>query len=243
MSNNVILNNVEHKDLRVITTYSKEYGDSVNQVLTFPTEFAEVQREYPILFCKNSENKMQAVVILGLDRDENLFLDEKGGWSADYIPAIVARGPFMIGFQKKEVDGQLIKDPTIHINLEDPRVSENDGDAVFLSQGGNSPYLDRVSETLRRVYHGLPLSDSMFTAFEECGLLEPATIEVKLSNTEQYTIQDYFTICEEKLNNLDGNTLERLNKAGYLGLAYLALSSLGNMAKLIQMKNIKKTAV
>ena len=40
MTRFVLLDNIAHKDLRVRTGYSAEFGDNVNNVLIFPTEFA-----------------------------------------------------------------------------------------------------------------------------------------------------------------------------------------------------------
>jgi hypothetical protein len=44
------------------------------------------------------------------------------------------------------------------------------------------------------------------------------------------------------LAQLDGDSLEKLNKMGLLGIMYFALVSLGNFNKLITMKN-KKMAI
>ena len=90
MTRRVLLNNVEHRDLRVRTDHSAALGDGINQVLVFPTEFEELQREYPILF-RRVDGNFQAIVLLGLDRDENLFLDESG-WNARYVPAAQSCG-------------------------------------------------------------------------------------------------------------------------------------------------------
>ena len=48
----MLLNNVDHKDLRVITTRGAEYGDDVMFALTFPAEFRNIQAHYPIVFRK-----------------------------------------------------------------------------------------------------------------------------------------------------------------------------------------------
>ena len=53
MSNAVLLNNVEHKDLKVDASLKAEYGDNVNRVLAFSSEFGDLQKEYPILFYKD----------------------------------------------------------------------------------------------------------------------------------------------------------------------------------------------
>lgn len=236
MTNPVLLDNITHKDLRVITRNGEEFGDNVNQVLVFPTEFADVQREYPILFRKDGDSgNYQSVALLGFAPEENLFLDESG-WNAGYIPGIVARGPFMIGFQQREVDGELQRDPVIHVDIDNPRVGEGEGEKLFLPHGGNSPYLERVAGILRGIHEGTEMSEAMFTAFESCGLLEPVNIQVEVHRDEQYDLRGFYTLNEEKLAQLDGATLERLNRSGFLQGAFLVISSLNNVRKLIEMK-------
>ena len=92
MARLVALDNVDHQHLRVIGGTSEV---SVNQALVVPSEFEQLQREYPILFRKDSDGGFQAVAILGLDRGENLFLRE-GEWIARYIPATLRRGPLFL---------------------------------------------------------------------------------------------------------------------------------------------------
>src|SRR5687768_5250686 len=94
--NRVLLNNVDHRDLRVITRRGAEFGDAVNQVMVFPTEFEAAQREYPILFRRDAEGVLRPVAVLGLTRGENLFLAGEGEWRASYVPALLSRGPFSI---------------------------------------------------------------------------------------------------------------------------------------------------
>ncbi|MDX1293453.1 MAG: SapC family protein, partial [Hyphomonas sp.] len=87
MAKMALLNNIDHPDLRVITRYGADYGDSVNLAAVYPTEFSELQREYPIFFMKDAEGAFFCVVLLGLDKGENLFLDGDR-WNARYVPAI-----------------------------------------------------------------------------------------------------------------------------------------------------------
>ena len=80
MTRHVMLNNIAHKDLRVITRHAAEFGDNVGTVMTFPTEFADLQREYPIFFRKDANTgEFTSIALLGFAQDENLFLDEHGG--------------------------------------------------------------------------------------------------------------------------------------------------------------------
>ena len=74
------------------------------------------------------------------------------------------------------------------------------------------------------------------------GLLEPVNIEISLSNIANVNLRDYYTINKDKLTQLGGEELEKLNKMGLLGLAYFVLASLGNFNKLIKLKT-KKMAI
>jgi len=241
MTKTVLLDNVTHKDLRVRTGYSAEFGDNVNSALVFPAEFASVQREYPILFRKDPDGDLHAVALLGLDKDENLFLDE-AGWNARYVPAVRQRGPFLIGFQKNEVDGEIVREPVVHVDLEHPRVSKTDGQPVFLRHGGNSPYLERASQMLQIIYKGTEYAKRMFAAFDEADLIEAMEVEIQLDDRVKYKLPGFFTVSQERLAALDGGQLERLNGPGCLHLAMLVVTSLGNVTWLIELKNRKRAA-
>lgn len=235
----VVLNNVDHKDLIIDTRHCATYGDSVNRATAFTTEFVELHKEYPILFYKDPEaGDFQAHVILGFDRDENLFLGEDD-WLGNYVPAILARGPFMIGLQRHEAGGETRKELIIHVDMDNPRVGADDGQAVFLPHGGDSPYLEKITRTLQVIHQGAFLDKIFFSSMKSMDLLEPVSIEITLSNIEQVNFHNYYTINEQKLGQLDGASLEELNKKGVLGLTYFALSSLGNFHRLIALKNRK----
>ena len=238
MTNKVLLNNIDHQDLRVVPRHGREHGDSVNQMLVFPTEFEALQREYPIFFRRGEEGEYQAVVLLGLDRDENLFLEADGGWNGRYVPALAARGPFSIGLQRGP--GGEPAEPMIHIDLDDPRVSRSEGEPLFLPQGGNAPYLQQMAGRLGDIYDGMELAREMFAAFEAAGLIEPVKLEVMLSDTERYDLEEYCSIAADALAELDGDRLAALNRAGHLRAAFLCLASQANVERLIALKTMKR---
>jgi hypothetical protein len=238
MSQVVLLDNVEHHDLRLITHFSPNLGDAVNLALVVPTEFAEVQREYPILFRRSENGAFQAYALLGLETNENLYLDETG-WQAKYIPAIQARGPFRIGFRKQDTgDGR--SEPMIMVDLEHPRISRSEGEPLFLPHGGNAPAFERIAQTLRTLHAGVEMSNAMFAAFADAGLLAPVEINIEFDETTRYALPDFFSISEEALSQLGGETLQRLNQSGLLALAYCAVLSKGNLARLIELKSKRR---
>ena len=240
MTKHVMLNNIAHKDLRVITRYGAQFGDNVGTVLTFPTEYADVQREYPIFFRKDpATGDYQSVALLGFEKSENLFLEE-GRWNAGYVPGIIARGPFLIGFQQQEIDGELRKEPVIHVDLDHPRVSHTEGEAVFLPQGGNSLYLDHIATVLRGIGDGLEISKAMFAAFTALDLVEPVKVEIQLNAEEGYDLTGLCTLNREKLAQLDGDSLFKLNRAGFLQGAFLVMASMNNVKRLMAMKQRRR---
>ena len=232
----VLLNNVDHNDLHVITRHGPEFGDAVSQVLVFPTEFESVQREYPIVFRRDAEGALRPVALLGLTRDENLFLDGAGGWRSSYIPALLQRGPFSIG-APDTAEGE----PMIRIDLEHPRVSRSEGTPIFLPQGGNSAYLEHIAGVLRTIYVGHHLLDPMIAAFEGAGLLQPDNLEARVSETEVYAVSEVLTINQGRLAALGGDELFALHQRGFLQSAFLAAASLGNVQRLADLKSRPRT--
>jgi hypothetical protein len=238
MTNHVLLNNVDHQDLKIITRKAAEFGDNVSGVVTFPTEFRDVQSEYPIFFQKSEQTgQFQAIAVFGFETGQNLFLSDSG-WHATYIPAIINRGPFLIGFQNENQNGQMVRVPMVHVDLDDPRISKTDeGEAVFLAHGGNSAYLEKVSRSLMTIHDGIETSKAMFNAFSELDLLEAFTAEIKLDDGGTYQLIGYYTINEDKLYQLDKETLSRLNNSGFLFAAYMVIASMSNVQKLVNKRN------
>jgi len=240
MTRHVMLNNIAHKDLRIVTRHGAEYGDNVGTVVIVPTEFADVQREYPIFFRKDAATgEFSSFALLGFSKDENLFLED-GLWKAAYVPGILARGPFLIGFQERREGGDVQREAVIHLDMDDPRISSTEGEAVFLPQGGNSRYLDRIVGILNGIRTGLEVSKAMFAAFTAADLIEPVKIEVKFNAEEQYELLGMHTISQKKLAELDAETLHKLNRSGFLQGAFLVISSLNNVQRLIEMKSQRR---
>jgi hypothetical protein len=240
MTRHVMLNNITHKDLRVVSRHGAEFGDNVGTVMIVPTEFADVQREYPIFFRKDAKTgEFTSIALLGFAKDENLFLDA-GNWNAGYVPGVFARGPFLIGFQERKDGGDMQKEPVIHVDLDDPRISNSEGEAVFLPQGGNSRYLDRIAGILNGINRGLAIAKPMFEAFVAADLIEPVKLEIKFNSEEQYDLLGLHTINQQKLASLDAEPLHKLHRSGFLQGAFLVASSLSNVQRLIEMKGRRR---
>ncbi len=237
MANHALLNNVDHKNLRIITTRSAEMGDNVMSTLTFPDEFRSLQAHYPIFFHKDmGTGEFRALAMFGFEEGENLFLDEDG-WDASYLPLTIERQPFLIGYQSAEDVGDREKQTYIHIDMDSPRVSETEGEPVFLEHGGLTEYLQRINTVLRTIHEIADGNQGFFDALQELELLESFTLDVELDDGSKYRMVGYHTINEDKLGELDGQALEKLNSQGFLQPVYMAIASLSNIRDLIDRRN------
>jgi len=230
-----MLNNVAHKDLRVATRFGAAYGDNIGMVPAYPTEYAELVREYPIFFRKNEDGEYQSVVLLGFDTNENLFLDGEQ-WKATYLPAHIARGPFLIGFQEQDIDGQSRREAVINVDMDHPRVNLEEGEAAFLPKGGNSPYLDQIGTLLRGIRDGMEGGKAMYAAFDALGLIQPLTLDIKFNDEHGANVTGLLGIDRERLAALDAESLHALHRSGYLEGAYLVLASMHNVRRLMAEK-------
>jgi len=235
MTNHALLNNADHKDVRIITEHSPAFGDNVMYAGTFPFEFRNVQADYPILFYKDeAAGQYHAVALFGFERGENLFLGA-GGWDASYIPLSIKRQPFLIGFDAPDGGGN----PVVHIDMDSPRVSRTEGEPVFMDPGGPSPYLQQIASVLDAIHAGAQQSQTFIRALQDLGLLEPLTLDIELEDGSKNRLVGFHTINEDKVAALDVSALGALQEQGFLLPLHMVLASLSQMQKLIARKNAR----
>lgn len=242
MTRHVLLNNIDHQNTRVIHYFSPEFGDNLHSALVFPNEFTELQKEYPVLLRKDDpQTGYQAIALLGFAAAENLYLNSQHaiGWDARYIPASIEKGPFLIGFQRTSGMQDEEPDAVVHIDMNHPKVSTEQGQQLFLSQGGNSPYLEHISARLQTIHQGANLAPLFYKALEQLDLLEPVTIEFTLHNSEKIRLLGNYCINEQRLTILPAEALAKLQQSGFLALIYAMVFSMGNIRHLIERKNNK----
>lgn len=235
MPNHVLLNNVDHHDLRVITGIAAGLGDEVSSAPTFPAEFRDLQAYYPIAFHVSGDGQVQPLALLGLRQGENLFLDGDH-WNVPYRPLAIRRHPFLIGV----ADGE----PMIHIDLDHPRVSRDGdvGEALFLEFGGNTPLLEKSASILRSLHDGLQSNAAFGQALHQHQLLEPFVLDIQFDNGEPHRLVGLHIIAEERLYALDGAALQALARSGHLHAIHMAIASLSHLRDLIDRANRRHAA-
>lgn len=235
MARHVQLNNIDHADLRVRTGHNKSLGDGVMSSPVFPHEFRNLQPHYPIVFAKDSASGgFRPLALFGLEDGENLFLADENKWDTDYIPLAMRMKPFLIGFSGDAAGGRQME---VHIDLDDPRVSEEAGERLFLEHGGHAPYLQETSKLLGEIHDGEQSIAPFSAMLEELNLIEPFTLDITLNDGTEGRLAGYYIIAEEALAKLNGEELGRLQAAGFLPAIYMAVAALSQFRSLIDRRN------
>ena len=234
MSNPQILSPTNHSDLKVITDFGSHVGDNIQFISTFPLEFRNIQSSYPIFFTKNSETgEFYPIALFGFETGENLFLNDSG-WDASYIPMMIKRQPFMIGYQGKTDDE---KKPIVTVDLESPKISETVGEPLFDENDRPSQFLQKIMSQLEALHKGFEHNNGFIETITKLDLIEPFSLEITLKNGSLNQLKGFYTINEDKLFELDGKILADLNVRGYLLPIYMAIASYSRIKPLIDKKN------
>jgi hypothetical protein len=173
------------------------------------------------------------VALPGFERGENLFLKE-GDWDAAYVPAMIRRQPFMVG-QEPGTGGE--RQRVVAIDVEHPRVNTDEGELLFLPQGGTTEYLEQTASMLEGLFHAQAASEAFMQALSEQGLIQSVTLNIRLKDGSEYALEDFYTIDDEALQKADEQVLAKLSQDGWLLPAYMMLASLSQLQSLIGRRN------
>jgi len=233
MSQYEVLNSEKHRQIRIKTGYGAALGDAVMYAMTYPMEFRDIQGSYPILFTKEpNTGGFFAAALLGFEADQNLFLHD-GGWDATYVPTLVQRQPFLIA---KVGEGDT-KPPVVSLDLDHPRISQDEGEALFDSGGKPTEFLKQKIGLLDKLHRGLQHGSGFINTLLQHELLVQVTLDIAFNDGSKKTLQGFYGIAEERLYSLKGDVLESLNQAGYLQPVFMAVASLSRVRDLIERRN------
>ncbi|MCL6729444.1 SapC family protein [Sphingomonas hankyongi] len=216
------LNVSQHGKMRVHSATKVSQFSKAHAIPVTVDEFALVQRHYPIVF--SIGDSPVPIALMGLNEGVNVFLDEQGkALDQDlYIPAYLRRYPFMLARLRPESDElSLCFDPT------SGAVGEfEDGEALF---DGDQP--TEATKAILQFCEQFETAGQRTAAFieeiKQSGLLMEGEVAIQPQGYEQpFVYRGFRMVDEEKLRDLRGDELRRLNQSGILPLIYAHLFSL-----------------
>lgn len=228
MPNHQLLHPADHADLRIHTGAGAAYGDQVMAVLAVPGEFRRLATDYPIVFRHDPETRQfSALALMGFAPGENLYLDGSE-WRAGGKPLALAIQPFLIG---RGTDPAA--PAQVHVDMDHPRIATGgEGTRVFDETGQPTPWMARIVTMLGELDAEHQASTAFFASLDRHELLEPFALDVPGVDGSEHRLVGYHIIDEERLRGLDPGAVGELHAAGHLMPMFMALASLGNLAKL-----------
>ncbi len=233
-----VLNPQRHGELKLGSADDQSFAAQTNSVPLVGVEFVESCREYPIIFSRAENNTFSPVAVLGMETNENLFLNENLLWKANYVPAFVRRYPFVLGENPEKPD-----QPWVCVDESCPWLGQEKGEPLFIG--------DQPSTFLKQTLTFLTdynLQSQHTVAFcrklADWGLLKEHQAQATTSaDGKSYTLTGLWAIDEAALAQLDAEKVQELFKTGELAWIYFHLVSLGNFRRLAERKADKAPAV
>jgi hypothetical protein len=184
-------------------------------------EFITAQRFYPIVFSVG-ENPVP-LALMGLNEGVNVFVDEEGKLLGQtYIPAYVRRYPFLLArLQPQAEELSLCFDPTSNL------VGEyEDGTAIFDNAQPND-HLNSILKFCEEFEMAAQRTNGFVKELKDAGLLIDGEVTIQPDGAAQpFVYRGFQMVSDEKLRELDGETLRRLNQNGALPLVMAHMFSL-----------------
>ena len=232
----VALDRVAHRTLKLRTELDNlAAAAALNGFFVTAGEFAEVCKEYPILFISAGTDpqgraQVAPMAVFGLARGENLFYDPSNTerfWRARYVPAMLRAYPFAMA----PVDGQqyaMAIDEAWH------GFSQTEGEALFDAQGEPTPYLERLRGMVEKIEEDVERTRQIGVKLMEMKLLEPKRFDATLPGGAPLKVDGFFGLDEKRINALTEAEVMELHRTGLMGLLHAHQISLTNMAVLIE---------
>ncbi len=237
MANYQKLNNIDHAGLRVVTERGARFGDDVMFCMTFPFEMRSLQACYPLLMHRDPEGgALYPVAMFGFETGENLFLDGSV-WDARHIPLMIRRPPFLIGFQKASPAAP--RERVVTIDVDHPRISDQEGRPLFLPHGGNTDFLEEVANQLEAIHQGQAQNRQFVDLLLKHGLITEMTLDITLADASRHQLQGMHMVDDEKIQTLDAAALDDLNRGSALLPACMMVASMGQLGGLIARRNAR----
>ncbi|MFT6752616.1 MAG: hypothetical protein ACJA2O_002804 [Candidatus Azotimanducaceae bacterium] len=225
--NPVALNKETHQKIKVNAgTNDFSFAKQTNSVVLAGVEFTEAAKEYPIVFAEAGES-MVPVALLGLRNEENLFIDDKNGWDARYVPAFVRRYPFVLA------TGEDATQQVVCIDESFSGFNDESGEALFGDDGEPAPLLTKALEFLEEYQKQYLRTGQFIQRLKENDLLQNLNAKVDLVNGQQFSLTGLLIVDEKKLLALSDESALAFFKTGELAWVYCHLMSLGNMSAMV----------
>jgi hypothetical protein len=217
----VPVNRKQHGDVSIKAGGDYNFAKSVNSVPLMASEFDLASVEYAIVFSGEGKDVMP-VALLGIRDNENLYLDDKGAWTAKYIPAFIRRYPFVFSSRDKSTFTRCLDEDFPGVNR------KGLGERLFDAEGERTQYMRNVLGFLQAYQAQFEATRAFCQRIADLDLLEAMQAQFVLRSGQRMTLGGFMSVNRDRLKALSGNALAKLAANGDLELIYAHLHSQRN---------------
>lgn len=200
-------------------------------------EFTRAGAIYPIVFVEDkAKGEYTPVALMGIEEGENLYVDGSGRWHASYIPAVIRRYPFALA-----ATGQA-NQFTVCIDEGSSLVTEADGNPLFDDKGEPTDVIENVKKYLGELQQMDALTREFCRYIREHDLFTPLKMQLRQGAAVR-NIAGSFVINEDRLAKSSDEVFLEMRRRGYLPAVYAHLVSLGQVERLMMLKDERTTGV
>jgi hypothetical protein len=226
----------KHSKLKVKLTGNLEQAKEYNLVSISIGELSATASNFPVVLIEHPENKnLRPVAMMGLRPGENVYYGETR-WDCTYIPLVLQRAPFVIGYDDREED---VNSLTACIDTSSPLVNETEGEPLFKEDGEASDYLVNRNQLLQAIFEGERFTEGFVNKVKELDLISPVEILIQPESGEPRKVSGMYTLNERKLKELTQEQQLELLKEDYLPACYIIMASLFQVHRLMGLRDQK----
>jgi hypothetical protein len=219
------LNATQHGGMKVRPIEKSATIGRTHAVPLTVDEFGLAQRHFPIVF-SIGENPVP-LALMGLNEGVNVFLDDEGRArdTALYIPAYIRRYPFLLARLNPESD-----ELTLCFDPHSGAVGEFDEGEPLFDSNQPTDATKAILEFCEQFETAGQRTAAFMEALRSSGLLMDGEVAIQPEGYEQpFVYRGFQMIDEEKVRDLRGDELRKMNQNGILPLIFAHLFSLSQM--------------
>ena len=220
----VPLSSVDHASWKTRQLESAPWLQDQHAIPVTVDEFASAQRFFPIIF--SAGDSPVPLALLGLNEGVNVYMGEDGKFTENvYVPAYVRRYPFMLAKLRPDTDElSVCFDPTA-----DAIGPFDDGDPLFVD-GQPADATKQILEFCEQFEQAGQRTEAFMKDLVESELLMDGELSIQPdAEKPPFIYRGFQMVNEEKLRDLRGDQLRKMNQSGLLPLVYAHLFSLAQM--------------
>ena len=220
------LNSRDHAKWKTKPVEKIEWLKGQHAVPLTVEEFAQAQRDFPIIF--SAGDQPVPLALMGLNEGVNTFIDDEGAPIGDfYLPAYVRRYPYLLARLTPDAEElSLCFDPTC-----DAIGAHKSGDPLFDDAGQPAAPVKAALEFCEQFEPAGAKTQAFMDEIKKHDLLMDGEIAITRNDNpdKPYVYRGFGMIDQEKLRALDSAKVKEWNDNGLLPLIYAHMFSLDRM--------------